>query len=122
MDFQYSAAGSAGQVVNGSISAGSEAEALQLLQQQGRMTQAGLDAFARRNDEKSRIYAYEQLKRAELQAVQQAQFRRNRKAWTFFEAQAPNYRHRMAWYVTSARRPETCRARLAKLIEASARG
>ena len=35
MDFQYSAAGSAGQVVNGSISAGSEAEALQLLQQQG---------------------------------------------------------------------------------------
>jgi len=95
---------------------------VELLQQQGRMTQAGLDAFARRNDEKSRIYAYEQVKRAELQPAQQAQFRRNRKAWTFFEAQAPSYRHRMAWYVTSARRPETCRARLAKLIEASARG
>ena len=40
MDFQYSAAGSAGQVVNGSISAGSEAEALQLLQQQGLLPMA----------------------------------------------------------------------------------
>ena len=35
MEFQYSAAGAAGQVVNGSISAESEAEALRLLQQQG---------------------------------------------------------------------------------------
>jgi len=95
---------------------------VRLLQEQGRMTQAGLDAFARRNDAKSRIYAYEQVRRAELEPAQQAQFRRNRKAWAFFAAQAPNYRHRFAWYVTSAKRPETRQARLAKLIEASARG
>jgi len=95
---------------------------VRLLQEQGRMTQAGLDAFACRNDAKSRIYAYEQVKRTELEPAQQAQFRKNRKAWTFFEAQAPNYRHRLAWYVTSAKRPETRQARLARLIEASARG
>ena len=37
MDFEYSAASTAGQVVRGNISASSEVEALSMLQQQGLM-------------------------------------------------------------------------------------
>jgi uncharacterized protein YdeI (YjbR/CyaY-like superfamily) len=88
----------------------------------GRMTQPGLDAFARRREEKSGTYAYEQAKHAQLEPAQEAEFRKNRKAWRFFEAQAPSYRHRVAWYVISAKRPVTRQARLAKVIEASASG
>lgn len=95
---------------------------VQVLQGEGRMTPAGLAAFERRSEAKSRIYAYEQVKRAELLPAQEAEFRRHRKAWQFFQAQAPSYRHRMAWSVTSAKREATRALRLARLIEASAKG
>ena len=97
-------------------------EKVRALQVDGRMTRAGLDAFARRNEEKSRTYSDEQAKRAELGAAQVAEFKRNRKAWRFFEAQPPSYRHMAAWYVISAKRPETRHARLTRIIEASASG
>ena len=86
------------------------------------MTKAGLEAFARRNDEKSRAYSYEQAKRAVLEATQEAEFKKNKKAWRFFEAQSPSYRHMAAWYVVSAKRPETKRTRLTKIIQASCNG
>jgi uncharacterized protein YdeI (YjbR/CyaY-like superfamily) len=92
------------------------------LQAAGRMMPDGLEAFARRNEEKSRIYSYEQVKRAEFEPAQMAEFRKHRKAWQFFEAQPPGYRHLAAWFVVSAKRPQTRQARLAKLIDASARG
>ncbi|MGK2856642.1 MAG: YdeI/OmpD-associated family protein [Thermoanaerobaculia bacterium] len=92
------------------------------LQAAGRMTEAGLATFARRNEEKSRTYSYEQVKRAELEPAQAAAFRKNKPAWRFFESQPPSYRHMVAWYITSAKRPETREARLAKVIEASAAG
>jgi uncharacterized protein YdeI (YjbR/CyaY-like superfamily) len=92
------------------------------LQSAGRMTSPGLDAFARRNEEKSRTYAYEQAKHAQLEPAQEAEFRKKRKAWRFFEAQPPSYRHRAAWYVISAKRADTRQARLAKVIDASAQG
>jgi uncharacterized protein YdeI (YjbR/CyaY-like superfamily) len=92
------------------------------LRSQSKMMQAGLTAFERRSENKSRIYAYEQAKRAMLEPEQEAIFRKNRKAWAFFLAQAPSYRHRAAWHVTSAKRAETRAARLAKVIKASANG
>jgi uncharacterized protein YdeI (YjbR/CyaY-like superfamily) len=95
---------------------------VQVLQASGRMTAAGLEAFARRSEEKSRTYAYEQAKRAELLPAQQALFMKHKKAWQFFQAQAPSYRHRVAWHVVSAMREETRQSRLLKLIEASANG
>lgn len=97
-------------------------EKVKVLQATGRMTQAGLDAFARRNEEKSRTYSYEQAKRAELEPTHVAEFQRNKKAWEFFKAQPPSYRHMAAWYVISAKRPETRNARLAKVIEVSTSG
>ncbi len=91
------------------------------LQAGGRMTQRGLAAFASRSEDKSRRYSYEQAKRAKLKPAQEMQFRKNRKAWAFFKAQPPSYRHMAAWYVISAKRPETREARLVKIIQASAK-
>jgi uncharacterized protein YdeI (YjbR/CyaY-like superfamily) len=97
-------------------------EKVRALQAAGRMTKAGLDAFARRNEDKSRAYSYEQAKRAALKPAQKAEFKKNQKAWKFFEAQPPSYRRMAAWYVVSAKRPETRQSRLAKIIQASANG
>jgi uncharacterized protein YdeI (YjbR/CyaY-like superfamily) len=97
-------------------------ERVRILKAAGRMTQRGLDVFARRREDKSRVYSYEQAKGAELQPEQAAQFKKHRKAWQFFLTQAPSYRHMAAWYITSAKRPETRQARLAKVIEVSEQG
>ena len=97
-------------------------EKVRVLQAAGRMTKAGLDAFARRNEDRSRAYSYEQAKRAVLEPAQEAEFKKNKKAWKFFEAQPPSYRRMAAWYVVSAKRPETRQTRLTKVIQASANG
>jgi uncharacterized protein YdeI (YjbR/CyaY-like superfamily) len=86
------------------------------------MAQAGLDAFEWRSETKSRTYAYEQARHAELEPAMQAEFRKHKQAWTFFQAQAASYRHLAAWHVLSAKRPQTREARLAKLIAVSADG
>ena len=97
-------------------------EKVRVLQAAGRMTKAGLDAFARRSEDRSRAYSYEQAKRAVLGPGQEAEFKKNKKAWKFFEAQPPSYRRMAAWYVVSAKRPETRQTRLTKVIHASANG
>lgn len=86
----------------------------------GRMQPAGSDAFARRREEKSGTYAYENRKSAELTAAHEEQFRATPKAWEFFAAQPRSYRQVMAWWVISAKRPETREKRLARLIAESA--
>jgi uncharacterized protein YdeI (YjbR/CyaY-like superfamily) len=86
------------------------------------MKDAGLKAYSHRREAKSKIYAYEQAESAMLERKEEAQFRRNRKAWKFFEAQPPGYRHLVVWRIVSAKRVETRQARLAKLIAASENG
>ena len=97
-------------------------EKVRVLQRQGRMREAGLEAFAHRREAKSRIYSYEQSESATLEPPEEARFRQNQTAWTFFEAQPPGYRHLALWRIVSAKRAETRQARLAKLIEASEQG
>lgn len=92
------------------------------LRKQGRMTKAGLDAFARRDKAKSQSYSYEQVRGAAFTREQTALFRKNTKAWRWFEAQPPGYRRLMAWYLSSAKRPETRAARLARVIRSAGRG
>ncbi len=94
----------------------------QRLEAQGRMTEAGREAFSRRREEKSGIYSYEQRESAQLSREDEAMFRKCRKAWKFFESQPPGYRHQMIHRIVSAKRPETRQSRLAKLIEASEKG
>ena len=92
------------------------------LEAQGRMTEAGREAFSRRREEKSGIYSYEQRDSAELSREDEAMFRESRKGWKFFASQPPGYRHLMIYHVVSAKRPETRRSRLQKLIDASEKG
>ena len=88
----------------------------------GRMRPAGLQAFERRTDERSAIYSYEQRKKARLDPAAERSFRGNRKAWTFFQAQPPSYRHAAIWWVISAKREETRQKRLATLTRDSQTG
>jgi len=97
-------------------------ERVRVLTLEGRMTDAGLQAFAHRREAKSKIYAYEQQEAAALDAQEEALFRKHKAAWTFFEAQPPGYRHQMLWRIVSAKRQATREARLAKLVEASQNG
>jgi len=95
---------------------------VQQLEAEGRMTPAGRDAFARRTEARSVVYAYEQAETATLTAAERAAFRKQRAAWRFFEDTPPGYRRVVLHWVTSARKPETREARLAKLMQACALG
>jgi uncharacterized protein YdeI (YjbR/CyaY-like superfamily) len=92
-----------------------------VLTAEGRMTQAGLDAFARRDEKRSAIYSYERG-HAELDAEAVALIRADEKAWAYYEAQAPYYRRVTAHWVASAKRPETRARRIALLIRHSRKG
>jgi uncharacterized protein YdeI (YjbR/CyaY-like superfamily) len=90
--------------------------------EQGRMTPAGLAAFERRTDDRSRIYSHERGTAPKLEPDQEARFRANEAAWAWFQRQAPFYRRQALHWVVSGKRPETRERRLAALIEDSAAG
>jgi uncharacterized protein YdeI (YjbR/CyaY-like superfamily) len=92
------------------------------LTKQRRMKPAGLKAFELRKEEKSGIYAYENRKSAVLDAAAEKKFRSRRKAWDFFQRQPAGYRKLMTWWVISAKREETKKKRLEKLISESEAG
>ena len=87
----------------------------------GRMMPAGIAAWERRKPDKMGIYSFEK----ELQVFEPAMdraFRKNRKAWAYFEAQAPYYRKQATGFVVGAKRPETRERRFALLVECSEKG
>lgn len=87
----------------------------------GRMHPAGLAAFAARDPAKTELYSYER-ETAALDAEAERRFRADPAAWDFFQAQPPSYRRTVTWWVVSAKKVETRRRRLDKLIAASAAG
>jgi len=86
-----------------------------------RMMPPGLAAFQLRDEEKAKRYSYENRERA-LGDEYAEKFRTNRKAWEFYEAQAPWYRRTSSFWVTSAKQEETRLRRLEQLIACSAKG
>ncbi len=58
----------------------------------GIMRPKGAQAFELRTGNRSEVYAYEQRKGAKLSGPYEKQFRANKKAWEFFQAQPPWYR------------------------------
>ncbi len=82
---------------------------------------AGRAAFEKRDEARSRIYSYENRSRG-FDAASEAEFRKHRTAWRFFEAQAPSYRRIASFWVMSAKRDETRRRRLERLIAHSQKG
>jgi uncharacterized protein YdeI (YjbR/CyaY-like superfamily) len=92
------------------------------LEAAGRMTAAGRAAFRRRREDRTATYSYEQRHLAAFDLAAERRFRANRKAWSYWQAQAPSYRKNATFWVMSAKRAETRERRLSKLIEDSAAG
>ena len=88
----------------------------------GRMRPAGLAAFEKRSEAKTGTYSYEQKEDAKLEKAEEKQLRANKATWEFFQSQPAWYRRTAIWRVVSAKKEETRKKRLAKLIEESAQG
>jgi uncharacterized protein YdeI (YjbR/CyaY-like superfamily) len=86
-----------------------------------RMQPAGLAAFAKRSEAKSRIYSYEKVS-VELATPLARKFKANKKAWAFFQIQPPYYRKIMTGWVNGAKQEETRLRRLDKLMKACESG
>jgi uncharacterized protein YdeI (YjbR/CyaY-like superfamily) len=87
----------------------------------GLMAPAGLRTFRERDRARSGLYSFENRPRALAPAYART-FKANRRAWAWFEAQAPWYRRTMAFWVMSAKQEQTRLRRLAALIASSAKG
>jgi len=85
------------------------------------MKPAGIAAYAKREESRSKIYAYEN-NAAEFSDEFEKQFQANEKAWEFFQKQAASYRNRAIYWTMNAKQDLTARNRLAKLINVSANG
>ena len=91
------------------------------LTRQGLIRPAGLAAFEKREEIRSKIYAYEQ-KSVNLSDAFETEFKANEKAWAFFSKQAPSYQKQVINWVMTARQPATKRNRFDKLMNNSEAG
>lgn len=94
---------------------------VEVLIEKGLMRSAGMKAYEAREESRSEVYGYER-KALTLSREFKGIFLENEKAWEFFKAQAPYYRKTAQNWVMSAKREDTRRRRLAKLIEFSSKG
>ena len=93
----------------------------QELERIGLVRPAGRAAFDKRDEARSRVYSYENRPRG-LAANDEAEFRKHKRAWKFFEAQAPSYKRTAAYWIMSAKQEATRKRRLEQLIETSGNG
>ena len=94
---------------------------MQALIEEGRVAPAGLAVYEARDEAKTNRYSFERDSVA-FDEEQERTFRKNRKAWDFFQSQPPSYRKPATHWVVSAKKPETRAKRLAQLIADSAAG
>lgn len=85
---------------------------------QGRMQPAGMKVFENRNEEKSGVYSFEQSKVAFSKAFEST-LKENKKAWSFFQSQAPYYQRTAKHWVMNAMQEKTRIKRLHQLIRDS---
>jgi uncharacterized protein YdeI (YjbR/CyaY-like superfamily) len=91
------------------------------LKKERRMHASGLAAYERRKPERTGVYSFENRPR-ELSPEFEKRFRRNKKAWEFFQAQPAYYKRLLIFRTMSAKKEETQLRRLEQLIEVSAKG
>jgi uncharacterized protein YdeI (YjbR/CyaY-like superfamily) len=91
------------------------------LRREGRMQPAGLEAFKARLESRSRVYSYEQPS-GDLPEPYVSVFRKDERAWAFYQAQPPSYRKLTARWVVSAKKEETRLRRLDRLMADSRHG
>jgi uncharacterized protein YdeI (YjbR/CyaY-like superfamily) len=92
------------------------------LKRQGRVRPAGQRAFDLRTKARTGVYSYEQRHQVKLEPAFEKRFRAEKKAWTWFQNEAPSYRTTAVYWVMTAKKPETRERRLGRLIADSARG
>ena len=85
---------------------------------EGRMTQAGLAAFAHKDIHKDSGYRASELE-SDLSAEMITHFKSCPDAWAFFQEQPPGYRRQATYWVMSAKRDETRKRRFATLLKDS---
>ena len=81
----------------------------------GLIKPAGIAAFAKREESRSKIYAYEN-EPVKLSVEFETKFKAHEKAWTFFEKQPNGYKKIATNWVMSAKQDLTRQGRLEKLI------
>lgn len=91
------------------------------LKKEGRMHESGLAAYERRDPKRTGIYSFENRPH-QLSPAYEKRFRQNKKAWKFFEEQAPYYKKLMIFRIMEAKKEETQIRRLEQLIACSAEG
>ncbi len=91
------------------------------LKKLGLMSPAGLAAYALRDPKRTGVYSFENAPRQFAPALKKV-FRANQLAWQFFEQQPPSFKRLSVHYVMSAKKEDTRKRRLEKLIASSARG
>lgn len=92
-----------------------------VLKEKGLMMPEGLHAFELKRDHKSEIYSYEK-EATPLSAEYEEIFRKDKKAWDFFNEQAPSYKKQMIHRIMDAKQKKTQLSRLEKIIAASKEG
>ena len=85
------------------------------------MRAAGLAAYDRRVVGRFAGYAYEETLR-ELPRRTDKEFRRHKRAWTFFQQQPTSWKKKVLHWLASAKQDATRERRLRKLIERCNRG
>jgi uncharacterized protein YdeI (YjbR/CyaY-like superfamily) len=88
------------------------------LKEKGLMLPAGIEAFEKREENRSAIYSYEKPPE-QLSTELARHFRKEKEAWSFFQKQPKGYRRLCVHYVMSAKQEKTRISRLEKLILAS---
>ena len=94
---------------------------IQALTAKGLMKPAGISAFEKRDEKRSKIYAYENEQK-QFSDEFEKRFKANEKAWNFFEKQANWYKKQMVSWVMTAKQEVTREKRLEKLISESENG
>lgn len=92
------------------------------LEADDRIAPAGAATYARRTEEKSGVYSFEQDDRPRLSAAFEERLKADEAAWASWENRPPGYRKRASHWVMSAKREETRERRFRTLIDDEAAG
>jgi uncharacterized protein YdeI (YjbR/CyaY-like superfamily) len=87
----------------------------------GLMQPAGIAAYAKREEHRSKVYSFENEEQ-HLSPEFENQFKANMKAWEFFQSQAPWYKRTAIYHVMTAKQERTKLSRLEDLIKVSEEG
>jgi uncharacterized protein YdeI (YjbR/CyaY-like superfamily) len=91
------------------------------LKKSGRMMPAGLERHLERDPARTGIYAFENVDH-KLATEEERKFKANKKAWDYFQEQAPSYQRTAIWWIVKAKKVQTQARRLSLLMNESANG